>query len=158
MRRYWVALALVVLAWGSADCSRDGGGRCEAPLVVVDEPLGEEVESLPVIAKLEDVSPPARDENVFSCGAEYGGRIDYRAKLGPLTARYSALDYKGQSIASNTTLSLASPTCPGTVVEFTMAGPSYVRLRRDAARDVYVVTGGILGKKAIAVRTASAAK
>jgi hypothetical protein len=160
-RRRVLALALVVVAGGPADYGCRGGqgtgesGRCEAPLVVVNEPMGADVESLPVVAELEDIGPPAR--GVSGCG-EYGREDEHRAKLGPLTARYTSTDYKGQSISTNTTLSLSSPACPRSAVAFTMAAPSFVRLRRDPARDVYIVTGGILDNRAIAVRIGSPAK
>ena len=157
-------LAFLILGGGAAfSCRKTDGSAttspwCEAPLVVLEEPIGPEAESLPIVAELRDVGAPGRHESFLGCGAEYGGRVEHEAKLGPLAARYTTTDYKGQEISANTALALWSPTCPGTVVGFTMAGPSFVRLRRDPARDVYVVTGGILDKRAIAVRLASSAK
>ncbi len=165
MGRGLLGIVCALLAGGLTEsrCPRGSralelSGRCDARLVLVNDSVGDEAESLPVIAELEDVAPSVHRENLLGCGAEYGGEDRHRAKLGPLDARYTSIDYKGQSITSNTTLSLSSPTCPEAVVDFVMAGPTFVRLRRDPARDVYVVTGGILQNKAIAVRMTPATK
>ena len=134
----WIAIVI------AAGCSGAGckSKRCASPLVVVSEPVTDQDLALPILATLEDVEPPKRENN----GCEYGEE-EHRAKLGPLAARYSAMDYKGQTVTTGATLLLSSPTCPATTVSFTMSTRGDVRVRHDPKRDLYVVTnrGGTIG-------------
>ena len=132
-RRGYGVLA-ILLATSSAQCK---GTRCAGPLVVVSRAVTVDDLALPVLGGLQDVEKPRREQN----GCEYGDE-EHQAKLGPLSARYTAWDYKGQKITSNATLYLSSAPCSSTTVSFTMSTRSNVHIRHDSKRDVYIVTDG----------------
>jgi len=126
--RWLVAVGLAA----SVDCK---SATCTQPLEVVPGAVTDEDVALPVLGGLVDVE--RRTTSGFGC--EYSDE-EHEAKLGPLSARYAAWNYKGQIVTTNGTVSLCSATCTSTTVSFTMVTRDDVRIRHDPKRDVYIIT------------------
>lgn len=137
-----VSSAACVVAVTAAGCT-----RCEAPLELASEPVTDAMMALPVAGVLEDREPPRRERN----GCEYGDE-EHWATLGPLRARYTAWDYKGQTVTTGVAVYLASASCARVEIPFTMETRSSVRLRHDTERDLFVVSNGDEKRGAIVLR------
>ena len=137
-------IALGLLSAGTLQCAkREAQNAC---ISVVSEPVTDAMLALPVIATLEDVAAPVPNEGC-GLGAEYG-TAEHRARLGPISARYTATDYKGQPIATFASIMLSSPSCSHSEVGFRMATRLQdVQLRHEEKRELYIVSnlGGTMG-------------
>lgn len=136
-----VFAALVVL--GSVQCKP--APVCSSTLVAVNEPIGD-LAALPEVASLEDVGAPKRSGGC----SEYDDEA-HVAKLGPFRASYDAMDYKGQTVTTNATLTITDGACPGGVT-FVMETRGVVRLRRDDKRDLWIVSNLAYADRAVAFR------